>query len=862
MVFRKLASKRHQRIGHFEKLECRRVLATEGELVTIERSLDTSAISGNISGTITWNDGTSSVAQIVNQPGAGPLKIRFDYSLDTTGFFASQSRRDLLQLAADTLITKFADNLTAITPGGVNSWNASFQNPTTGQMTSLQNLTVAANELVIYVGARALSGSTLALASIGGYSASGTQSFLDTVRARGQAGALASTPTDFGPWGGSIAFQSTANWHFSNSTTGLDSTESDFLSAAIHELCHVMGFGTAPSWATFLSGTQFVGNNAKGKYDLGGNIPTDSIRVHWIEGTKDGGQETLMDPTLSKGVRKALTRLDLAGLQDIGWTLIEPTATIRGSHTFADNGSFDVDVQLVGARSGVGGWSQTLSITNAAPNLAAISNFNVVAGVPLVVPKLGTFTDLGYDNPQDSPPTLERFTYRIEWGDGTAAQSGNATVESMGKAGTATKGFFDASHVYAAPGTYNVLARVTDDDGGTNTRNFTVNVQAAPQLTLSVSKSVVDENAGLRATILTVRRTGNSPGALTVNLSSSDTSELRLPLTTTIPSGASEVQVDIEAVDDSLLDGNIMVTITASALGFGNGTTQVEVADYEVISGTVNQANVNENVGSSLLTWTLSRSNTDQSLPLVLQLSSSDTTELVVPATATIPAGSPSITIPLVVQDDSILDGTITVTLLASAAGYRSNVNIVSVLDVESLQLIVDRAQLNEQTPVDTTRATVNLSFPAPAGGYVVQLTPSKTGQLSLPSSVTVPSGAQSVQFDLSAVDDFAVEGTMSVELLAAGTGVSSAAVDLWIEDNDEPLWQNPVDKWDTDLNRVFNAMDALVIINNLNRYGSRYLRPGVDLPSPPYVDANGDGIVNAIDALMVINELNRRFSA
>jgi hypothetical protein len=702
----------------------------------------------------------------------------------------------------------------------------------------------------------------LALASIGGYSASGTQSFLDTIKARGQTGALASTPTDFGPWGGSIAFQSTANWHFSNSTTGLESTESDFLSAAIHELCHVLGFGTAPSWATNLSGTQFVGNNAKGKYDLGGNIPTDSIRVHWVEGTTDGGQETLMDPTLSKGVRKALTRLDLAGLQDIGWTLIEPTATIRGSHTFADNGNFDVDVQLVGARSGFGGWSQTLSITNAAPILAAISNFNVVAGTPLVVSKLGVFTDLGYDNPLASPPTQERFTYRIEWGDGTAAQSGNANVESMGKAGTATKGFFDGSHVYATPGTYNALARITDDDGGTHTRTFTINVQAAPQLTLSVSKSVVDENAGLRATILTVRRTGNSPGALTVNLNSSDTSELRLPLTTTIPSGATEVQVDVEAVDDSILDGNITVTLTASAVGFGNGTTQVEVADYEVITGTVNQTAVNENVGSALLTWTLSRSNTDQASPLVLQLSSSDTTELVVPATATIPAGSASITIPVVVQDDSILDGTIVVMLSANAAGYRSTSNSVSVLDVESLQLIVDRSRLVEKNPVDSTRATVKLSFPAPVGGYLVQLTPSINGQLSLPGSVLVPQGSQSIDFELTAIDDYGVEGAMSLELLATGTGISSAAVDLFIEDNDEPLWQNPVDKWDTDNNRIFNAMDALTIINNLNRYGTRYLRPGIDLPSPPYVDSNGDGIVNAIDALMVINELNRRFSA
>lgn len=858
----RFSTSKRSRCLRVEQLENRRVLATEGELITIERSLDTSGLSGNISGTITWNDGTSSPAQVVSQPSDGPLRIRFDYSLDTSGFFTAQSRRDLLQLAADTLITKFSDNLTAISPGGMNQWNASFQHPATGQATSISNLNVAANELLIYVGARALTGNTLALASIGGYSASGTQTFLDTVKARGQTGALATAPTDFGPWGGAIAFQSNANWHFSTSTTGLESTESDFLSAAIHELCHILGFGTAPSWATQLNSTQFIGSNAKAKYDLGGNIPTDSIRVHWVEGTLDGGQETLMDPTLSKGVRKALTRLDLAGLQDIGWTLIEPTATIRGSHTFADNGNFDVDVQLVGARSGTGGWSQTLSVSNAIPTLAPINNQVVVAGSPLVLSRLGVFSDLGFDNPLDSPPTQERFTYQIEWGDGSAADSGNAIIESMGKAGTATTGFFAGSHVYTSVGTFNVQARITDDDGGTATRSFTVNVQAAPQLSLSLTRSVIDENAGLKATVLTIRKSGGPSSALTVNLNSSDTTELRLPQSAIIPAGSSEVTVDIEAIDDQILDGNALVTITASAVGFGNASTQVQVNDFETITGVLNQTSINENAGPSVLTWTLSRSNTDQSLPLVIQLTSSDTTELSVPATATIAAGTSSITVPVNVLDDTILDGAVSVTLSANAAGYRSGNNLVSVLDVESLQFIVDRIQLLEKTPRDSTRATVNLSFPAPSGGYVVQLTPSRGNQLSISESVTVPQGSQSIEFEIGALDDFAVEGLMAIQLVAAGNGVASAAVDLVIEDNDEPLWQNPVDKWDCDNNTVFNAMDALVIINNLNRFGTRYLRPGIDNPSPPYVDANGDGIANAIDALMVINELNRRFAA
>ena len=46
-----------------------------------------------------------------------------------------------------------------------------------------------------------------------------SQAWIDTVRGRGQSGALASQPTDFGPYGGSMSFDTTQNWF-----TGLDPT--------------------------------------------------------------------------------------------------------------------------------------------------------------------------------------------------------------------------------------------------------------------------------------------------------------------------------------------------------------------------------------------------------------------------------------------------------------------------------------------------------------------------------------------------------------------------------------------------------------------------------------------------------------
>ncbi len=54
---------------------------------------------------------------------------------------------------------------------------------------------------------------------------------------------------------------------------------------------------------------------------------------------------------------------------------------------------------------------------------------------------------------------------------------------------------------------------------------------------------------------------------------------------------------------------------------------------------------------------TVSRSNTDLSLPLSVNVTSSDLTEASVPASVTIPAGQASITFAVSAVDDTLLDG-------------------------------------------------------------------------------------------------------------------------------------------------------------------------------------------------------------
>lgn len=68
--------------------------------------------------------------------------------------------------------------------------------------------------------------------------------------------------------------------------------------------------------------------------------------------------------------------------------------------------------------------------------------------------------------------------------------------------------------------------------------------------------------------------------------------------------------------------------------------------------------------------------------------------------------------------------------------------------------------------------------------------------------------------------------------------------------------FQNPQRRFDVNGDFYVTAIDALIIINELNRRGPRPLNVLTDF-APPYIDVNGDFSINAIDALSVINYLN-----
>jgi hypothetical protein len=259
--------------------------------------------------------------------------IQFDYRFDQQGFFTSPNRRAALEAAADVFEARIVDQFAAIVPQGGNTWEAVFSNPQSGMEVKVPNLTIPADTLLIFVGARDLDDTIVGAGGPGGWSATGfSQTWFDTVGARNEPNGRGVGATDFAPWGGLISFDTTApggsarNWHFDVNLSP-PFTYTDFYTTALHELGHVLGIGSADSWNTYVptSGQVFNGPASVALY--GSSVPLAPGLAHWKEGTQSqlpltgAAAETALDPSQTNGQRKHFTRLDFAALDDIGWDL-------------------------------------------------------------------------------------------------------------------------------------------------------------------------------------------------------------------------------------------------------------------------------------------------------------------------------------------------------------------------------------------------------------------------------------------------------------------------------------------------------------------------------------------------------------
>jgi hypothetical protein len=235
------------------------------------------------------------------------VTIQFDFSLDRSGFFLGHPDRLLvLQQAADWLTRGLGNQLAPVQWGPFPLHDPNNPN----SLVTVPGLTEGPDVITIFVGGHP-----------GGDGGDGGG--VSDAANRGK------PATEFGPGAGFLSFDTSLNWFFGPRGSAVPATKVDFLTAAEHELGHVLGFGQAPSWYANVHNGLFTGAAAVAAF--GKPVPvvqTTAQTAHW---GNLGALDTMTERNLI-GTRTEFTGLDFAALQDTGWHLAAGSLAIWIRH--------------------------------------------------------------------------------------------------------------------------------------------------------------------------------------------------------------------------------------------------------------------------------------------------------------------------------------------------------------------------------------------------------------------------------------------------------------------------------------------------------------------------------------------------
>ncbi|TAK99275.1 MAG: DUF11 domain-containing protein, partial [Verrucomicrobia bacterium] len=272
---------------------------------------------------------------------------------------------------------------------------------------------------------------------------------------------------------------------------------------------------------------------------------------------------------------------------------------------------------------------------------------------------------------------------------------------------------------------------------------------------------------------------------LTVTLISGDTTELTVPASVTILAGQTNASFNLTIVNDAELDGDQTAGLTASALDYAGATASITVHDDETATLTVTlPASVME--GSSAVSGTV-RASAAPTANILVNLSSSDTTEIQVPPSILLPAGQTSVVFSVTVVDDNQIDGDQTPLITAHVPGWTDGSSNIIVHDNETTVLAVTLpASAREGNGTLTGAGTVRISGTL-ATNLLVSLLSSDVTELLTPPVATILSGQTAATFDLTIVDDPVVDSSQNVIVTASAAGFASGSTNMTVTDDESP---------------------------------------------------------------------------
>ena len=327
------------------------------------------------------------------------------------------------------------------------------------------------------------------------------------------------------------------------------------------------------------------------------------------------------------------------------------------------------------------------------------------------------------------------------------------------------------SHNSSAIGSQQTVT-ITDDD-------------AAPALSsVSVSSAAIVEDGG--TSTLTVSTNGSaftSDRTITLALAGTATKDTDYTISAeslTLAAGETSVTAVVTAVQDTIVETNETVLITASHNSTTIGARQtISIADDDGATFTVsvNNATIAEAAGTSTVTVSTGTTfATDQTITLTLAGTATEDDDFTIGSKSlTLTAGETSVTTTVTAVQDIIDDDSETVLITAShnsiTIGARQTITITDDDDAPTLSVAVDNATIAEAA--GTSTLTVSTGATAFAADQTIALalagTATKDDDFTItPETVTLKAGETSATATVTAVQDVFDEANETVLITAS----------------------------------------------------------------------------------------------
>ncbi|MGM9826166.1 MAG: hypothetical protein ACI3Z8_06990 [Paludibacteraceae bacterium] len=337
---------------------------------------------------------------------------------------------------------------------------------------------------------------------------------------------------------------------------------------------------------------------------------------------------------------------------------------------------------------------------------------------------------------------------------------------------------------------------ITDDTQGYAAVEGVVilNDDTYPRIMVAMETEQLDEGESTTATI-TLERASATDLLLTIRPSSS---RLSVPATVLIPAGETAATIQVTGIEDQTVNLNEEMSITVSATGYQAATQVLTLVDNDIPALQLVLAPdvVSESDGPLAVTATIRKTTNIQRAIQVLLYDDSEGEIYYGTSRIEMPAGVEEATLRLGAIDNATVDGervhTITSAVYSSACrcnvlpsetvGVATARLTITDNDGPTLSLKANRAVINEG---ETLSVTLSRNT-APAAPLVVTLSADNTTAVTLPETVTIPTGETSVVFNIQAQNNTLHGDDVTIALQATAEGFSKA--NLWFSISDQTL--------------------------------------------------------------------------